>query len=56
MYSDLILATRKLRKASGGRVQKVMIIDLDVHQVSFAPAATPQRHCCRMFAMLSEYT
>eukprot|EP00891_Asterochloris_glomerata_P002995 jgi/Astpho2/2995/fgenesh1_pm.00051_%23_11_t len=32
MYSDLILATRKLRKASGGRVQKVMIIDLDVHQ------------------------
>ena len=45
MYSDLILAACKLRKASGGRVQKVMIIDLDVHQVSCAPAATPHSRC-----------
>ena len=35
----------KLRKASGGRVQKVMIIDLDVHQVTFAPTATPHSRC-----------
>ena len=45
MYDDLVLAARKLRKASGGRVQKVMIIDLDVHQVTFAPTATPHSRC-----------
>ncbi|KAK9826406.1 hypothetical protein WJX81_000560 [Elliptochloris bilobata] len=32
LYSDLTLALRRVRKASGGAVQKVMIIDLDVHQ------------------------
>ncbi|KAK9829290.1 hypothetical protein WJX72_004978 [[Myrmecia] bisecta] len=31
-YSDLSLAMRKLRKASNGKVQKFMIVDLDVHQ------------------------
>lgn len=31
-YSDITLAARKVRRASDGRVQKVMIIDTDVHQ------------------------
>ena len=33
-YSDIYLAIRQLRRASGGRVQRFMIVDLDVHQVS----------------------
>ena len=32
-YSDIFLAIRQLRRASGGRVRRFMIIDLDVHQV-----------------------
>lgn len=31
-YSDLILALRRLRSATGGAVQKCLIVDLDVHQ------------------------
>ena len=33
MFSDLILALRKLRKETHGVINKVMIIDTDVHQV-----------------------
>ena len=33
MFSDLILALRKLRKETQGMINKVMIIDTDVHQV-----------------------
>lgn len=33
-YSDLMLALRRLRRASGGSISKCMIIDLDVHQVA----------------------
>ena len=33
VYDDWTLAIRKLRQASGGRIQKAMMIDLDVHQV-----------------------
>ncbi len=33
MFSDLTLALRKIRKASQGSVNKIMIIDTDVHQV-----------------------
>ena len=33
MFSDLILAVRKLRKETQGEINKVMIIDTDVHQV-----------------------
>lgn len=32
-FSDVFLAVRRLRRASGGAVQKVMIVDTDVHQV-----------------------
>ena len=32
LRSDLTLALRRVRTASGGAVRKVMIIDLDVHQ------------------------
>ena len=32
LRSDLTLALRRVRAASGGVVRKVMIIDLDVHQ------------------------
>ncbi len=31
-YSDLILALRRVRSASGGAVQKCLFVDLDVHQ------------------------
>lgn len=34
-YSDLILALRRLRSASGGAVRKCLIVDLDVHQVGY---------------------
>lgn len=37
MYDDWMLGLRKLRRASGGRVHKALMIDLDVHQV---PALT----------------
>ena len=33
VYDDWMLALRKLRHVSGGRIQKAMMIDLDVHQV-----------------------
>lgn len=33
MFSDLTLALRQLRKASGGAVQNVMVVDTDAHQV-----------------------
>jgi len=36
MFSDLTLALRKIRTASQGSVNKVMIIDTDVHQVTKA--------------------
>ncbi len=32
MYSDWVLAMRMLRRETGGRIQKAIIIDLDVHQ------------------------
>lgn len=32
-YNDIYLATRRLRAASGGLVQRIMVVDLDVHQV-----------------------
>ena len=32
-YSDLTLALRRLRRASGDSISRCMIIDLDVHQV-----------------------
>ena len=32
-FSDIYLAIRRLRQATHGRVQRFMIIDLDVHQV-----------------------
>ena len=31
-YSDIFLALRQLRRVSGGRVRRFMIVDLDVHQ------------------------
>eukprot|EP00879_Flechtneria_rotunda_P007198 GHRR01007553.1.p1 GENE.GHRR01007553.1~~GHRR01007553.1.p1 ORF type:complete len:311 (+),score=89.80 GHRR01007553.1:220-1152(+) len=31
-YDDITLAIRRLRKASNGAIQRVMVIDLDVHQ------------------------
>lgn len=37
-YADLWLALRRLRTASGGSICKVMVIDLDVHQVRGLPA------------------
>ena len=33
MFSDLVLALRKLRKATQGAINNVMIVDTDVHQV-----------------------
>ena len=33
VYDDWTLALRMLRRASQGRVQKALMIDLDVHQV-----------------------
>lgn len=33
VYDDWMLAVRKLRQASNGRIQKAMMVDLDVHQV-----------------------
>lgn len=32
MYSDWVLALRMLRRETGGRIQKALMIDLDVHQ------------------------
>ena len=32
-YADIHLAIRRLRAASGGGVRRVMVVDLDVHQV-----------------------
>ena len=37
VYSDLTLALRKLRTATGQQIRKVMIVDLDVHQVRQRP-------------------
>lgn len=34
VYDDWTLALRKLRRETGNVVQKAMLIDLDVHQVS----------------------
>lgn len=31
-YSDIYLAVRYLRRATGGKVQRALVIDLDVHQ------------------------
>ncbi len=36
VYDDWMLAVRKLRQASNGRIQKAMMIDLDIHQVDTA--------------------
>ena len=36
VYDDWMLAVRKLRQASNGRIQKAMMIDLDIHQVHTA--------------------
>ncbi len=36
VYDDWMLAVRKLRQASNGRIQRAMMIDLDVHQVHIA--------------------
>ena len=33
MFSDLTLALRQIRIASQGAIDKIMIIDTDVHQV-----------------------
>ena len=35
LYDDWVLALRMLRRASGGKVQRAMLIDLDVHQVGW---------------------
>jgi hypothetical protein len=32
VYDDWVLALRMLRRASGGKVQRALLIDLDVHQ------------------------
>ena len=32
VYDDIFLAIRQLRRASGGAVKTVMVVDLDVHQ------------------------
>ena len=32
-FDDIMLAVRRLRLASGGQVQKVLLVDLDAHQV-----------------------
>jgi len=37
VYDDWMLAIRKLRQASNGKIQKAMMIDLDVHQVHTPP-------------------
>lgn len=37
VYDDWMLGLRKLRRASGGRVHKALMIDLDVHQVPALP-------------------
>lgn len=37
-YSDITLALRRLRAASGGAARRVMLVDLDVHQVGAAGA------------------
>ena len=34
MYSDWVLALRMLRRETGGRIQRALMIDLDVHQAS----------------------
>ena len=34
IYDDWMLALRRLRSATGGKVRKSLYIDLDVHQVS----------------------
>ena len=34
IYDDWMLAIRRLRSATGGKVRKALYIDLDVHQVS----------------------
>lgn len=33
VYDDWVLALRMLRRETGGRVRRAMMIDLDVHQV-----------------------
>lgn len=33
-FDDISLAVRRLRTATGGRVTRVLYVDLDVHQVS----------------------
>lgn len=48
IYDDWMLALRRLRSATGGKVRKALYIDLDVHQVSkhFAPTKfTPVQGC-----------
>jgi histone deacetylase 11 len=37
VYDDWTIALRMLRRETGGKVQKAILIDLDVHQVP-APA------------------
>lgn len=32
MFADWLLALRVLREASGGKIQRALYIDLDVHQ------------------------
>lgn len=34
-FDDIMLAIRRLRKASGGQINRVLVIDLDAHQVRF---------------------
>ena len=53
MFSDLTLALRKLRKASQGSVNKIMIIDTDVHQVPYQaelPRLSHQSPCALLFS------
>ena len=40
-YDDITLAAARVRRASGGAVQRVMVIDLDVHQGGRARPLTP---------------
>lgn len=50
MFSDLVLALRKLRKATDGAINNVMIVDTDVHQVWW-----PNNMHNRQSAWLSAY-
>ena len=40
-YDDIMLGVRKLRAASGGQIQRILYIDLDVHQVLALVTAGP---------------